>query len=136
MKLEMNSDLEKAEGPSKRRRKICRTTWLTEKPSVNKLQCRTSVNIVTQKLSTVGCARRAKTELDPFSLLFSDEMIKMIVLFTNKIMKRNRNVKSMTDTGCTEDANSSEVKCFLGLLLFRCVYHDTKQSVKDLSYRI
>ena len=56
-----------------------------------------------------------------------------MIIFYKKAMERNRNVK-MTYTVRTEDTNSSEVKCLLGLLLFCGVNHDTKQPVKDLWY--
>ena len=75
--------------------------------------------------------RRTKTELNAFSLLFSNEMIGVIVFFTNKIMELNRNAKNLTDTAHIEDRNSSEMRCLFGLLLFRGVHHGTKKPVKD-----
>ena len=132
MRLKNDNDLEQAAGPSKRRRKICRTTSLMQKPSISKLQRRVSANSVTQKPGTVGWARRAKAELDAFSLFFPDEMIVMIVLFTNKIMELNCNAKILADTARTEDTNSSEMKCLSGMLLLHGVYHDTNKPVKDL----
>ena len=87
---------------------ICRTTWLTKKLLINKLQRHTSVNITTQKPVPVGCAKRVKTELDAFSLLFSDEMMEMIVLFPRNIMESNQNAKNLTDTARTEGTSSSE----------------------------
>ena len=92
-----------------------------QKPSISKLQRRVSVNSVTQKPGTVGWARRAKAELDAFSLFFPDEMIVMIFLFTNKIMELNCNAKNLADTARTEDTNSSEMNCLLGMLLLRGV---------------
>lgn len=76
-----------------------------EKKSINKFQHRTSVNIITWKPDPVVCARRAKAELDAFSLLFSDEMVEKIT-FSNKIMEHNRNAKNLTDAARTEHANS------------------------------
>ena len=54
-------------------------------------------------MTPVGSARRTKKELNVFLLLSSDEMIEMIVLFTNKIMEHNRNAKNLTDAAHTED---------------------------------
>ena len=49
-------------------------------------------------------------------------------------MERNHSTKELADTARTEDINSSEVRCLLGLLLFRGLHHDTKQRLKDLWY--
>lgn len=51
--IENDNDLEQAENPSKRRCKICKTIWITHKPSMNKPQRCTSINIVTPNPSQV-----------------------------------------------------------------------------------
>lgn len=131
---ESDNDLEQAEGLSRGSHKRCRTTWLTKTPLIKKLRRRTSINIVIKNPVPVGCDERAKTDLDPFFLLFSDEVIEMIVPFTSKNMEHNRNAKKLADNACTKDTNCSKVKCLLAVFLFGGVYHDTKQLVKDLWY--
>ena len=126
--IENDSDLEQAEVSSKRRHKICRTTWLTKKPSIGKLQRCTSVNIVAQKFGTLGCARRAKTKLNVLVTLFQRNVRNDCFYY-----KQNYGAKlqfQKLDRYYTHWKH----KQFLseGLLLLHSVYHDTKQSVKYL----
>ena len=61
-------------------------------------------------------------------------MINTIVEYTNITIKCKREKNKIEKDARTNDTNVEEVRCLLGLLLFRGLFHDTQQSVKELWY--
>ena len=56
-------------------------------------------------------------------------MLKTNVKFTNKTIQKTKNKSKLALDYRTMDKNIDEIRCLDAVLLFRGVYHDTKQSV-------
>ena len=61
-------------------------------------------------------------------------MLKTNVKFTNKTIQKTKNKSKLALDYRTMDTDIDEIRCLDAVLLFRGVYHDTKQSVGDLWY--
>ena len=92
---------------------------------------RTAENIVKERAVPKGVAKNAKSEEEAFLLFFSDEMLNTIVTRTKTYMQKTRNRLEYVDSAMY-DADITEMKALLGLLLFRRVPHDIQQPCEDL----
>lgn len=103
--------------------------WNTELPPAN---TRTSArNIVTKSRGNRGNARLVQSPLEAFSLFISDEMINMIVEYTNiEICKNRQKYSVITSTIANTDA--IELKALLGLLIFSAFHKDNHLSTKAM----
>ena len=63
-------------------------------------------------------------------------MLKTNVTFTNKTIQKTKNKSKLALDYRTMDTNIDEIRCLDAVLLFRGVYHDTKQILGDLWYSL
>ena len=105
-----------------------KTEWLT-KP-LKKSRRRKTHNICTHLPGVIGNAKNAKTPYECWNNIFNDNIIEMIVTYTNIYIDsvkdrfvRQRDIKS-TDI--------IEVKAFIGLLYLAGVYRANRMSLEDL----
>ena len=106
--------------------------WLKEKQSANKPNQRSLVNIARKKSGSVGKTKRTKNEKFCFELFTSENMLKTIVEFTNKTMKKLRNKRELAIDYRTMDTNIDEIRCLIPVLVFTGNYHDTKEILDEL----
>ena len=89
-------------------------------------------NVVKEKPGPQGAARRARTELDAFNLFYNNGMINRTVTSTNKEIEKKRN--TMDKLVRHQDTTPDEIRCFIGLLLFRGLHRDIKNPTTELWY--
>ncbi|XP_032670043.1 piggyBac transposable element-derived protein 4-like isoform X2 [Odontomachus brunneus] len=65
----------------------------------------------------LGAAKDVNTPLEAWSLLFTDEMLNIIIKYTNAEMARKRE-HNFTDTTDLSDTDLEEIKAFIGFLYF------------------
>ncbi len=134
-----NDESEATPGPSKKQRRK-KTVWSDTKPPTNRrlphLKRRSAFNIVHDNSGPVGLAKRAMTALAAFLVLFTEKMMNDIVTYTNMAMDvtKQRNPGINLKEARAHKTTLTELKCLFGLLLFRGVFHDTKQRLTDLWY--
>jgi len=87
-------------------------------------------NIVTQKSGVKGIAGDAKTPLEIWKLFFSDSVIDIIVINTNKYIESI--AKNYTRERDAKPTDKVEVETLLGLLLFAGVRKNSRLHVRDL----
>ena len=63
-------------------------------------------------------------------------MLKTNVTFTNKTIQKTKSKSKLALDYRTMDTNIDEIRCLDAVLLFRGVYHDTKQILGDLWYSL
>ena len=120
-------DKSKPKGRAKKRRAV----WLEEAPA-SVITKRRSVDIVKASPGPTPRARRAKSELEAFSLFMSNVIITMIVVATNfQLMKLRKEGKNPPKFDLTD---AMEIRCLIGLLLFRGLHRDIKNPTKELWY--
>ena len=74
-----------------------------------------------------SAAPAVQTEIDAFKLFMDDDIIARMVSSTNVAIQRHRqNEQLNTDNPEVADTCAEEIQCFLGLLLYRGLFHDTK----------
>ena len=116
---------------SKTKGKKKRAVWLDDAPT-SVVTKRKSVDIVKARPGPTPRGRRAKSELEAFSLFMSNEIISMIVISTNvqlnKLRKEGKNPPKFDLT------DAMEIRCYIGLLLFRGLHRDIKNPTKELWY--
>ena len=102
--------------------------WVTEPPAA--WTKRRKADIVTEKPGPRGRAKSVTTEGGAFNLFIDNEMIERIVEATNYEIHRKRPEENPTYADTCPD----EIRCFIGVLLFRGLNHDIKNRVKDIWY--
>ena len=102
--------------------------WVSTPPAP--LTKRRKADIVKEKAGPRGRAKSAKTELAAFELFFDTEMINRIVDATNFQIQRER----ATNEPRYSNTCANEIKCLIGVFLFRGLNYDIKIPTEELWY--
>ena len=102
--------------------------WITDPP--NPWTKRRAADIVTEKAGPRGRAKFVTTEREAFELFIDDEVINRIVEATNYRIVQTRSQNDMTHAETCED----EIRCLIGVFVFRGLHHDIKNRTEDLWY--
>lgn len=87
-------------------------------------------NIVTQAPGVLGNAKNAKSVLDCWEILFSDDMIDLISKYTNDEIERKQ--VNYTKNNSVKKTDMSEIKAVFGLLYLASFYKSNHQNLVDL----
>ncbi|KAH9628776.1 hypothetical protein HF086_005401 [Spodoptera exigua] len=94
-----------------------RTKWYKSPPRTN-VRTRAE-NLITHLPGCKDAARHKKTQLECFETFFTDEIIDMVLIYTNqKITSRMENSTSNPSYG---ETNKAEIKALFGLLFLACL---------------
>lgn len=102
--------------------------WSTKQPS--RRGRTTAANLVIRLPGGKGNARILQSPEEAWNLLFNEEMLDIIVLFTNEEIIRKR--ESITAQSYTKLTNKIEVKAFIGLLFISGALRVSNSSVDEL----
>lgn len=89
-----------------------------------------SVNLLTKLPGVIGAARSAKTELESWKCFICDDILEILVRYTNKYI-----ISIQSKFNRERDAKTTdliEMKAFIGLLYFAGLYKSNRQNLDDL----
>ena len=118
-KLKIEPDPYFYEFDSKAEQPLSSSTWTKNPPSSEEWP----INF-TGSHGPIGTAKSAQSELDAFSLFIDNEMVERIVYSTNISIEKFRRNEELQVTPLHANTCTMEVRCFLGLLIFRGLHRD------------
>jgi len=75
----------------------------------------------------------AKLPLEIWSLLFSDELLEIVLRYTNQEIKRYRKTENCANATFIDNLNMAELKAFIGLLYFNGMEKKIDVTIEELS---
>lgn len=104
------------------------TKWNKKPPS--KKRRVSSINILTQRPGVIGNAKGAKNAVECWANLFTDEILEIIVKFTNQYIDTIKH-KFARERDITH-TDLIELRAFIGLLYLAGVYKSNRQLLEEL----
>ena len=104
--------------------------WITTPPPPSTKRRR--ADIMKERPGPQGLAKRAKDAISAFLLFITMKMIQLIVEATNYEIHRIRKMDDVTPLHA--DTCVEEIRCLIGIFLFRGLNHDVKNGTDELWY--
>ena len=102
--------------------------WTTNPPAAWKR--RRAAEIPKEKPGPCGRAKFVYTEIDAYQLFIDDVIIRRVVVLMNYEINR----RGVSNDPAHGETCEDEIRCLIGVLLFRGLNHDIKNRVKDIWY--
>ncbi|XP_039969441.1 uncharacterized protein LOC120781305 [Bactrocera tryoni] len=103
--------------------------WSTVARTSSKTPRRNKICVSIQRLAR-GAAQNIVTEKDAFTTLLTEEIIDLIVLYTNQEI--DRRAPKYENQRYVHKTDSTEFKALIGLLLFSAINKDNRKSANDM----
>ncbi|XP_039954166.1 piggyBac transposable element-derived protein 4-like [Bactrocera tryoni] len=103
--------------------------WSTVARTSSKTPRRNKICVSIQRLAR-GAAQNIVTEKDAFTTLLNEEIIDLIVLYTNQEI--DRRAPKYENQRYVHKTDSTEFKALIGLLLFSAINKDNRKSANDM----